>query len=122
MMTTATTIAGLWPLAIVTGRENEIWPPFATIVIGGLLTSSVLTLLMIPVGFILLRKLEIDDVVTLLRYGPGRRDKRADPDRESQSDRDQLQSKSRCLRASLASAHVYYIPGLRNFSVIRSIS
>ncbi|MCZ6617115.1 MAG: efflux RND transporter permease subunit, partial [Gammaproteobacteria bacterium] len=58
MMTTATTIAGLWPLAIVTGRENEIWPPFATIVIGGLVTSSLLTLLMIPVGFVLLRKLD----------------------------------------------------------------
>jgi len=58
MMTTATTIAGLWPLAIVTGRENEIWPPFATIVIGGLITSSLLTLLMIPVGFILLRNLD----------------------------------------------------------------
>ena len=58
LMTTATTVAGLWPLAITTGRENEIWPPFATIVIGGLITSSVLTLLIIPVGFILLRKLD----------------------------------------------------------------
>ncbi len=27
LMTTATTVAGLWPLAIVTGQENEIWPP-----------------------------------------------------------------------------------------------
>lgn len=59
MMTTATTIAGLWPLAIATGRENEIWPPFATVVMGGLVTSSMLTLLMMPVGFILLRKLDL---------------------------------------------------------------
>jgi multidrug efflux pump subunit AcrB/ABC-type multidrug transport system ATPase subunit len=58
LMTTATTVAGLWPLALTTGRENEIWPPFATIVIGGLVTSSLLTLLIIPVGFILLQKLE----------------------------------------------------------------
>jgi multidrug efflux pump subunit AcrB/ABC-type multidrug transport system ATPase subunit len=58
LMTTATTIAGLWPLALVTGRENEIWPPFATIVMGGLVTSTLLTLLMIPVGFILLRRLD----------------------------------------------------------------
>ena len=58
LMTSATTIAGLWPLAIVTGRENEIWPPFATVVIGGLVTSSLLTLLMIPVGFILLKRVD----------------------------------------------------------------
>jgi hypothetical protein len=58
LMTTATTIAALWPLALTTGRENEIWPPFATIVIGGLLTSTVLTLLVVPVGFILLRDLD----------------------------------------------------------------
>ena len=58
LMTTATTVAALWPLALVTGRENEIWPPFATIVIGGLATSTLLTLLVIPVGFILLRRLD----------------------------------------------------------------
>jgi ABC-type multidrug transport system ATPase subunit len=57
-MTTGTTVAGLWPLALSTGRENEIWPPFATIVIGGLMTSTVLTLLIVPVGFILLRSLD----------------------------------------------------------------
>jgi multidrug efflux pump subunit AcrB/ABC-type multidrug transport system ATPase subunit len=58
LMTTATTVAGLSPLAIVTGRDNEIWPPFATIVMGGLITSTLLTLLIIPVGFILLRRLD----------------------------------------------------------------
>ena len=58
LMTTATTIAALWPLAMSTGRENEIWPPFATIVIGGLVTSALLTLLIIPVGFILLHRLD----------------------------------------------------------------
>jgi len=58
LMTTAMTVAGLWPLALATGRENEIWPPFATIVIGGLVTSTLLTLLVMPVGFILLRKLD----------------------------------------------------------------
>jgi len=58
LMTTATTVAGLWPLALATGRENEIWPPFATIVIGGLVTSTLLTLLIIPVGYVLLRHLD----------------------------------------------------------------
>ena len=58
LMTTATTVAALWPLALATGRENEIWPPFATIVIGGLATSALLTLLIVPVGFVLLRRLD----------------------------------------------------------------
>ena len=58
LMTTATTVAALWPLALATGRENEIWPPFATIVIGGLVTSALLTLLIVPVGFVLLRRLD----------------------------------------------------------------
>ena len=58
LMTTATTVAALWPLALVTGQENEIWPPFATIVIGGLVTSTLLTLLVIPVGFVLLQRLD----------------------------------------------------------------
>jgi len=58
LMTTCTTIAGLWPLALTTGRENEIWPPFATVVMGGLATSTLLTLLLVPVGFVLLSRLE----------------------------------------------------------------
>ena len=58
LMTAATTVAALWPLALATGRENEIWPPFATIVIGGLVTSALLTLLIVPVGFVLLRRLD----------------------------------------------------------------
>ena len=66
LMTASTTVAGLWPLSLATGRENEIWPPFATIVMGGLATSTLLTLLAIPVGFVFLRRL--DDVFG--RLGP----------------------------------------------------
>jgi multidrug efflux pump subunit AcrB/ABC-type multidrug transport system ATPase subunit len=58
LMTAATTVAALWPLALVTGRENEIWPPFATVVMGGLITSTLLTLLFIPVGFVFLHRLD----------------------------------------------------------------
>ena len=42
----------------MTGRENEIWPPFATTVMGGLITSTLLTLLVIPVGFVFLYRLD----------------------------------------------------------------
>ncbi len=58
LMTTCTTIAGLWPLALSTGTENEIWPPFAVVVMGGLTTSSLLTLLVIPMGFVFLNRLD----------------------------------------------------------------
>lgn len=58
LMTTCTTIAGLWPLAISTGRENEIWPSFAIVVMGGLATSSMLVLLVIPIGFVFLNWLD----------------------------------------------------------------
>ncbi|MCD4749123.1 MAG: efflux RND transporter permease subunit [Thermoanaerobaculales bacterium] len=58
LMTSCTTVAGLWPLALTTGREMEIWPPFATVVMGGLVTSTLLTLLVIPMGFVLLERLD----------------------------------------------------------------
>ena len=58
LMTSCTTVAGLWPLALTSGREMEIWPPFATVVMGGLVTSTLLTLLVIPVGFVLLSRLD----------------------------------------------------------------
>lgn len=58
LMTSATTIAGLWPLALHFGREGEIWPPFAVVVIGGLLTCTLLGLFVVPVAFTLLHGLE----------------------------------------------------------------
>ena len=58
LMTMTTTLAGLAPLAQETGRENEIWPPFATVVMGGLVTSTLLTLLVIPTGFVFLHRLD----------------------------------------------------------------
>ncbi len=58
LLVTATTIAALAPLTVATGRENEIWPGFAMTVIGGLITSALLTLLVIPVGYILLHRLD----------------------------------------------------------------
>ncbi len=58
LMTACTTIAGLWPLAISTGAENEMWPSFAVVVMGGLVTSSILILQVIPIGFVFLNKID----------------------------------------------------------------
>ncbi len=48
MMTTATTMLALLPLAIRKGGENEIWPPFAVTVIFGLGASTFFTLVFVP--------------------------------------------------------------------------
>jgi len=48
LMTTATTVLGLLPMAIGLGEGSELRTPMALTVIGGLLVSTVLTLLIIP--------------------------------------------------------------------------
>jgi HAE1 family hydrophobic/amphiphilic exporter-1 len=48
LMTTATTVLGLLPMAIGLGAGSELRSPMALTVIGGLITSTALTLLIIP--------------------------------------------------------------------------
>jgi len=48
IMTAATTALGLIPLLVSSGTGSEVQRPLATVVIGGLVTSTVLTLLVIP--------------------------------------------------------------------------
>ena len=48
LMTTATTVLGLTPMAIGLGDGAEIRTPMAISVISGLIASTVLTLLIIP--------------------------------------------------------------------------
>ncbi len=48
LMTASTTGLGLIPLALATGTGSEVQRPLATVVIGGLATSMLLTLLVIP--------------------------------------------------------------------------
>lgn len=52
LMTSATTILGVFPLALKQGTEFEIWPPFAITVLGGLAVSSLSTLIFIPVLYV----------------------------------------------------------------------
>ena len=54
LMTTLTTALGLLPMALGFGEGAEIRAPMAITVIGGLLTSTVLTLVVIPVVYSLL--------------------------------------------------------------------
>lgn len=54
VMTTTCTLFGFLPLAIATGEGAEVRAPMAITVIGGLLVSTLLTLLVIPVVYDLL--------------------------------------------------------------------
>jgi HAE1 family hydrophobic/amphiphilic exporter-1 len=49
LMTTMTTILGMVPMAIGGGQGAEMWSPMGIAVIGGLLVSTILTLILVPV-------------------------------------------------------------------------
>jgi HAE1 family hydrophobic/amphiphilic exporter-1 len=51
LMTTGTTVLGLLPLALGLGTGAEIQAPLARVVIGGLLASTLVTLVLIPVAY-----------------------------------------------------------------------
>lgn len=57
IMTAATTILGMVPLAIGLGTGSETWSPLAKAVIGGLTATTFLTLVVIPVLYILFERL-----------------------------------------------------------------
>ncbi len=52
LMTTITTLLGLLPMAISTEEGSNLWSPLAITVMGGLLSSSILTLLIVPSAYV----------------------------------------------------------------------
>jgi HAE1 family hydrophobic/amphiphilic exporter-1 len=70
LMTTAAMVFGMIPLALGLGEGAEQRAPMAHAVIGGVLASTLLTLLVVPVAYCL-----IEDAVHALRRR-GRRDAR----------------------------------------------
>jgi multidrug efflux pump subunit AcrB len=62
LMTTVAMVAGMLPIAIRMGAGSEARAPMAVAVIGGLITSTLLTLVVVPVVFTY-----IDDVQDWLR-------------------------------------------------------
>jgi HAE1 family hydrophobic/amphiphilic exporter-1 len=55
-MTTLTTALGLLPLAIGLGEGSEIQAPLARVVVGGLLSSTLITLFFVPSLYLLLER------------------------------------------------------------------
>ncbi len=58
IMTTAATILGMLPIALGLGAGAELRAPLAVAIIGGLLSASVLSLLVVPVAYALLDRVE----------------------------------------------------------------
>jgi HAE1 family hydrophobic/amphiphilic exporter-1 len=56
LMTTSTTVLGLLPMALGIGEGSELQAPLARVVIGGLTTSTLITLLVIPVIYSILEE------------------------------------------------------------------
>lgn len=56
LMTTATTILGMIPMAFSTSEGAEIWKPMATAIIGGLTFSTVVTLIIVPTVYALMAR------------------------------------------------------------------
>ena len=55
MLTASTTALGFLPMALSTGAGGEVQQPVATVVIGGLITSTLLTLIILPVLYAILK-------------------------------------------------------------------
>jgi HAE1 family hydrophobic/amphiphilic exporter-1 len=53
LMTTCATILGMMPIATGLGKGSETNAPMATVVIGGLITSTLLTLFIVPTVYTL---------------------------------------------------------------------
>ncbi|KAF5030850.1 Swarming motility protein SwrC [anaerobic digester metagenome] len=68
LMTALTTILGMLPLALSTGEGSEIWRPMGITVIGGLVFSTIVTMVIVPVMYgVLARSGERDKVKKVRR-------------------------------------------------------
>jgi HAE1 family hydrophobic/amphiphilic exporter-1 len=83
MMTTLTTVLGLAPMAMGLGEGSEMRTPMAITVIGGLLTSTMLTLLVVPVMYSLLdRRSDVQKKENHEMIAPGSGKPDAGPDQQ----------------------------------------
>lgn len=56
LSTTGTTILGMLPMALSSGDGSEVWIPIGWSVIGGLIVSTIMTLVLMPVLYSLMQK------------------------------------------------------------------
>ncbi len=56
LMTAMTTVLGMLPLALSRGQGSEMWQPFGITAIGGLLVSTFVTLILVPIIYTIINK------------------------------------------------------------------
>lgn len=59
LMTASATVLGMLPLALGFGEGSEVQAPMATVVIGGLITSTALTLFVVPTAYSILDEIAV---------------------------------------------------------------
>ena len=59
VMTTVTTVLGLVPMALGLGRGSDLRAPLAIAVIGGLISATALTLIVVPVAYDLIEDMRM---------------------------------------------------------------
>jgi cobalt-zinc-cadmium resistance protein CzcA len=60
-MTALVASLGFVPMAISTGAGAEVQRPLATVVIGGIVSSTILTLLVLPALYVLFRREDLEE-------------------------------------------------------------
>ena len=58
LMTAVSTVFGMIPLALARGEGSEMWVPMGRAAIGGLLVSTIVTLVLVPVIYSLLHRMD----------------------------------------------------------------
>lgn len=77
LMTTLTTVLALTPLAIGIGRGSEFMQPMGIVVLGGLLLGTLVTLVLIPCFYCIVKRIKFTD---------GKKDKKTDADKNGESE------------------------------------
>ena len=69
LMTTLVASLGFLPMALSTGMGAEVQRPLATVVIGGVISSTILTLLVLPALYVLFRRETRSNVGSVVNQG-----------------------------------------------------
>ncbi|MBO7278575.1 MAG: efflux RND transporter permease subunit [Bacteroidales bacterium] len=56
LMTAFTTVLGMVPMALSQGEGSEMWQPLGIVVIGGLLVSTIVTLIIVPIFYAIMSR------------------------------------------------------------------
>lgn len=73
LMTACVASLGFVPMAIATGAGAEVQRPLATVVIGGIISSTVLTLLVLPALYVLFRREDAQSTIPIASGPVGER-------------------------------------------------